>query len=135
MRGSMIYYNRPKESVVSMMEESDYTFYLTGSRFFGGSNSKSDWDYFVEDSKEVRKFLENTGFWMMDKEDSTTTHYGDASMVALYSRNDIHIQVVKDAYLKHRAQAFLTRHANMKSVPKICRRHLWNMALNHVSEC
>lgn len=35
------------ESVESKMQKSDVAFYLTGSKFFGGTHASSDTDYFV----------------------------------------------------------------------------------------
>jgi len=67
-------------SILNKLEYSVFTFYPTGSRYFGGVSSESDWDFFVEDSKEVREFLCQMGFESNDAE-----AYDDSTVVAVWS--------------------------------------------------
>ena len=47
---------------LAALKEAPFEFHLTGSRFFGNAHHDSDWDFFTEDSIEVREFLQNQGF-------------------------------------------------------------------------
>jgi len=50
-------------SVLKILREvSEFKFHLSGSKFFGYSNKKSDTDLFVQDSTQVRRFLQHLGF-------------------------------------------------------------------------
>lgn len=48
--------------ILQQFAESDQTFYLTGSRFFGTERAKSDWDFFVQNSETIRTQLSSWGF-------------------------------------------------------------------------
>jgi hypothetical protein len=48
------------------LDASPFAFYLTGSRFFGGTHSNSDYDFFAEDSLELREILRGLGFYQED---------------------------------------------------------------------
>ena len=43
-------------SVFKMLRQSSYTFYLTGSRYFGNYTENSDWDFFADYNTIVREF-------------------------------------------------------------------------------
>ena len=131
-RVTVIVNERHANSVIGKMEGSNFNFYLTGSRFFGGFTPTSDWDYFVKDSPEVRSFLFNIGFY--EKESDDMTGYDDSTIVSVFEQNDIHIQLVKDAELKARAQKLLSEHTNMRSIPKTARKYLWILALGMLQQ-
>ena len=44
-------------SMVETIRRSPIEFHLTGSRFFGNNTPESDWDFFVEESKDLRFWL------------------------------------------------------------------------------
>jgi hypothetical protein len=118
------------ESVIAKMESSTIDFYLTGSRFFGGANPGSDWDYFARDSRTAREFLSSLGFYPVIDIDMAI--YDDSTIVSVYERNDVQVQLVKDAILKNSAQQFLAENCNMRAIPKESRKHLWNLAIRMV---
>jgi hypothetical protein len=121
----MIVNQRHVDSTIGKMEGSNFEFHLTGSRFFGGFKPSSDWDYFVQDSNEVRDFLVNIGF---DMQEDPIFAYDDITIVSLFTKNDIHVQIVQNAKLKAEAQQLLSEFAKIKAVPKEYRRYFWNFA-------
>lgn len=98
-------------SIVKEMRNSEFTFYLTGSRFWGNYNYQSDWDFFTQDSPEVRTWLKKFNF----VEYSNDTHYSsDDQCLSVYNFkgssepfDHIHIQVVADVEIKKIIQAIL----------------------------
>ena len=88
-------------NVLDEMEKSEFDFFLTGSRFFGGHRSDSDYDFFVDnasiDGKRVELFLSKLGF-------NTQEYplYKDEQTVEVYKHKHfpIHIQITEDATLK-----------------------------------
>jgi len=47
---------------ISLLEGSQFRFGLTGSRFFGHANSGSDYDFYTDNTQEVKDFLTGLGF-------------------------------------------------------------------------
>lgn len=68
---------------VEMILKHSHSFYLTGSRFFGGVTEKSDWDFFTLYDKEVRRELLDYGF----KRNSDEIYSGDTEIVEVLSKN------------------------------------------------
>ena len=92
--------------VLLSLENSSFTFYPTGSRYLGGViEASSDWDFIVEDSSDVRLFLEERGFennledgYASDETIAAVyTYYGNKSRVKGLSKIDI--QVVDNNHL------------------------------------
>lgn len=91
-------------SVRDAMAHSDIAFYLTGSQFFGNSRANSDWDYFTEDNYNTKQFLENLGFVV----DSVSYNNDTSVVLVMYHRGEnIHVQFVKDVWVKSFAQEVL----------------------------
>ena len=44
------------------LEFSEFNFYLTGSRFFGGISNTSDWDFVTENNDKIENYLVSIGF-------------------------------------------------------------------------
>jgi len=65
---------------VCALIESDIPVYLTGSRYFGGENQNSDWDFFTEFSADTIAKLLMRGYRSVPK----TTNYSDRALFALY---------------------------------------------------
>lgn len=91
---------------------SKFDFYQTGSRYWGTPNENSDWDFFVQDSQQVREFLEKLGF----NNNSEATYRGDVCCRAVYvfdlhedRKLRVEVQLVSDAVLKHVVQETLKR--------------------------
>lgn len=53
-------------SVVLQLLKSDQQYYLTGSRYFGGVNDNSDWDFIAKNCNEVLTELVDMGFLEVD---------------------------------------------------------------------
>ena len=52
----------PLQSALSRLHNSNFEFYLTGSRHFGGARQDSDWDFIAAHNKEIKDFLLSLGF-------------------------------------------------------------------------
>jgi len=117
---------------ITEMENSNFKFFLTGSRFFGTHHENSDWDFFVEDSPQIRKVLENWGFVEENK-----YHYFDmlTNIVYAHKQANIHVQCVKNARIKEHIQNSLLettkKHPNFWTYLPKCYRHLvWKAMTN-----
>ena len=99
------------DRVLAMLQESDFDFYLTGSRYFGNPRGESDYDFFVQHSEAVAEYLENLGFRADNK--AFAYYDGDPSLIKLYFQEirmcgpHYHIQLVKDAQAKNHIQEIL----------------------------
>jgi hypothetical protein len=131
------------------MASSPFNFYLTGSRFFGYHSEMSDWDYFVEDTVEVREFLTNLGFsdmatpilrpswdcWNDQGSSRLSEKFYDlqnmqgTNAIFEHSKTHIHVQLVQDPILKNEIQILLKKHGFPWSVAnKRQLRKIWNLA-------
>lgn len=89
-----------KYSMFDTMRDSEFEFFLTGSRYFGTDNSGSDYDFFVQDCPEIHNWLIKNSFRAI-----LNARYGrDSLTVVVYRYRDIDVQVVKNAGLKNVAQ-------------------------------
>ena len=128
-----------------LLDRSEFNFYLTGSRFFKTESPISDFDYFVQDSQEVRNFLHDNSFHTVGALGLVPPQYLDEQTVNVVYRDDIHIQLVKDVTVKHQAQELLRFFPElMKELeppffgsdlegPKDRRSLLWNRLYDYVS--
>lgn len=106
-----------KMSVRYKLRDCPYEFYLTGSRYFGNTRPASDWDFFTTWTQRCEDFLRSIGFKCIHG-----SAYKDMQLVKLMrwmppppespvdppSREpQIDIQMVRDAGLKERAQAYI----------------------------
>lgn len=98
----------PMPAIIREMEKSDFSFYLTGSRFWGNTHSDSDWDFFTDDCEAVRQWLRQNGF---EHYRSTSSYAGDGQCNAVFvlgdvsdGRNLVQVQVVKSATVKNTIQ-------------------------------
>ncbi len=118
----------------------EHTFYLTGSRFFGGWKSNSDWDFFAQYSPEICKWLIDNRFTLLC---DPRTKYNDDECVKVYRYQkfgqspsiptfQIDVQLVKDAGLKLQIQNMMKSHFqfmhlyNNTCKDKVTRSILWN---------
>lgn len=88
---------REKTPLLQALHISPYTFVLCGSHRFGNSTPSSDWDFWTEDSPELRLLLEDLGFHNM-----SDAHYEDpGETVAVYRHEEqpIDICIQKSLYL------------------------------------
>ena len=107
--------------------------YLTGSRFFRTSTPDSDWDFFLKDTAENRKWLTSLGFKTKNDRPDAVSHYNDADLIEVmhYNRDGVAIdmQLVHDVGRRLRAQQLLKSwgllHGNKANRSKI-----WSFALS-----
>lgn len=119
----------PITQMIRQLEDSPFDFYLTGSRFFQNPNHDSDWDFFVQDSKEVHQWLLKRGF-------RTLSHayvYRDKQTLHVFRFRHyplIDVQCVHDVRIKRIAQEIIRVHPESvhKSVGVIERTQVWNRA-------
>lgn len=78
-------------TIHGLLSESQFRFYLTGSRYFGSTTSTSDWDFFVADTPEVTNWLTNNGFSLVEG-----AYNNDPNITTVYAKDDYHIQLVAD---------------------------------------
>lgn len=60
--------------LVSCLRNSKFKFFLTGSRYFGGYTTVSDWDFFVDSNVESLNFIKGLGFLPLDLSESEVIH-------------------------------------------------------------
>lgn len=113
------------EEILMKLRNSQFTFQLTGSKFFGGYTEGSDLDFFTEDNVRVHIWLKDQGF----TRHSTSPHgeYSDCNVAAVYGLANIHIILVLDVELKQYIQLWLFEHCNweMMNENKTTRARLW----------
>lgn len=128
-----------KDAVLFALNQSSFTFYLTGSRFFGGNSSTSDHDFYVDGSKDyvnLETFLRSIGFYLdFETEDS----YTDDLIMAVFKHPEgVHVQIVRDIEAKTDVQntlgasdvhylgaKFTFGHAFTKDI----RKYIWQVAV------
>ena len=129
-----------QDTVQSLLDRSEFHFYLTGGRFFKTESPISDCDYFVQDSREVRSFLGNEGFrgleW--DYEEMQNQDYKDHQTVVVLASEDCgtHIQLVENAAIKEKAQELLLAFPELVKALEVLkdrRSFLWNRLYDYVS--
>lgn len=124
---------------VVKMIESEHNFHLTGSRFFGNSTNQSDWDFFIQDSPQVRNWLVANNF----KINKNSKYYSDDSCVDVYRyyitdyKIDAHwidVQIVNDVSLKIKAQDLIKLTVPPNALEnKAFARIVWRLALESLS--
>jgi len=87
------------------IQESEYDFQLTGSRFFGTEKENSDYDFFTQDYLSLADWLRAHDFINITQ--VVPTNYADPLVVAIYQKGKVHIQAVNDAPLKQDIQECL----------------------------
>lgn len=131
-------------SVVEWIKASPKTFALTGSRYFGGANEDSDWDFFVEHDNNLYDFLLSQGFVDISRREvdivqGNTNLYSDDSIVQVMEKictdGVVQIQLLQVGMfaLKLAAQKFLKHAFVMPAIPKVQRKAMWNVAMKTVA--
>lgn len=93
-------------SALQILADSEYTFFLTGSRRFGHAASGSDWDFFVQKDGEVESWLVKHGF---------TRLTGDAAYkgipgTTVYRKENVDVQVRVNAEQFEKINCWLDTH-------------------------
>lgn len=131
-------------SVVEWIKASPRAFALTGSRYFGGTNEDSDWDFFVGHDDNLYDFLLSQGFLDISRREvdivqGNTNLYSDDSIVQVMEKicidGIVQIQLLQKGMfdLKLAAQKFLKHTFVMPAIPKDQRKAMWNVAMKTVS--
>jgi len=107
-------------SVLALMN-SQFSFYITGSRYFKTNTLQSDWDFFVEKNEEVEEFLIDQGFFL-----DSQASYSDPSIYKVYinPNDNVQVQVIFDVELKRLAQMVIKR-KNLITTDKEINRYIW----------
>lgn len=120
-------------SVFAEMQTPQFVFHLTGSQFFGNARADSDYDFLVQDSLEVREFLQSLGFKKL-----YNSGYDDSSIVAVFHYHGVNepsvdVQCVENLEVKLKAQGII-RDCYGSDLPKERseRCKLWNLVLRTV---
>lgn len=82
-------------NALTLIQTLPFEFYLTGSRYLGTETPESDWDFFVEDSQELRSTLVKH-FFVVDE----TSYPEDPTFVIVYKKDNVHVQVLQNAKVK-----------------------------------
>ncbi len=111
-------------SVLGLMN-SQFSFYLTGSRYFNTNTPQSDWDFFVEKNEDVEEFLIDQGFFIDNQ-----ASYSDSSVYKVYinPNDNVQVQVIFDAKLKVLAQTVIKR-KNLITTNKEINRYIWEATI------
>ncbi len=131
-------------SVVEWIKGSSKVFALTGSRYFGGTNENSDWDFFVEHDDNLYDFLLSQGFVNISRREvdivqGNTNLYSDDSIVQVIEKvcidGVVQIQLLQKGMfaLKLAAQKFLKHTFVMPVIPKDQRKAMWDVAMRTVA--
>lgn len=85
-----------REKILQQLQSSPFQFHLTGSRFFGGYDALSDYDFFVmNEPGRLDPFLEQAGFFCSNNE-----NYTDSSIEAIYKHPcEIDIQIIEPDFM------------------------------------
>lgn len=108
------------EEALMDIRESQFVFFLTGSRFFETAKADSDYDFFLQDSEDVRDWLDDHAFEEVSEESLV---YPDPLTGGVYKKGEVHVQLTIDAALKRRIQECL-KESGLMHVPGIYRNKL-----------
>ncbi len=117
-------------STLFSLHSSPYSFYLTGSRFFGHAKEDSDFDFFTLASPDCRDFLIKNGF-----KEVPLTYYSDSTIVKLFENGlNFHVQMVTDIEIKKTAQRIIynlykLRYVNLRVMSKVLASQLWTAVI------
>jgi hypothetical protein len=123
------------KGLLAVLDNSEFTFYLTGSRFFGGARADSDWDFMAETSKELKDFLCDNRFLY-----ESCNYSRDRWTTAVFANSNngtaVHVQLCTDVESKLRAQKWILEHDNGLFLPLLRRAQFshipWEKAFNAV---
>ena len=122
--------------VLKAMEDSQFEFFLTGSRYFGGYHEGSDYDFFVLESTGVEEWLRAKDFHL----DMESQYENDPTFAKVFSlKTDIgwiQVQLIKPEEFKRKqvVQRLLYNRYGKNGLPgdKIAKCELWRLAYSIV---
>lgn len=121
----VIFRNSIQERILDQLQNSVITFYLTGSRYFGiNEDETADYDFFVQEGVNVEEELRRFGFVKLAGNLNVVkyTDYNTAS-VYFHSLANIHVQVSKNAILKHITQQLIMKNLILRVELKEARKN------------
>ena len=123
--------NIKQMEIVSRLQQSEFKFYLTGSRFFGDPRPDSDWDFFCGWDVGIYSFLKSLGFEVIPRVNMLITDkqlYDDDNCAIVYRHEcGVDVQFQYNLRKKFMAQQVIAmRYSTKGIVPKEKRRELWN---------
>lgn len=124
-----------RERILRQLQESEWEFYLTGSRFFKNNGEESDWDFFAELSDAKIDFLKSLGF-KLGLPGSRYDHYIDQEIVMVMRHScGIDVQLVQNANVKNAAQDLIwimNLSSSICKTDKALRNRTWKRAYQYV---
>ena len=125
-------------NTLALLAMSNYTFYQTGSRYFGTETAESDWDFFTAQydeggfSTHVEEFLQKHGFKRCGKEQAEK--YNDNITCGVYEKDNVHVQLVMNINRKIAMQKILKDTGVLNTrVDKAVAKQLWKVAYHATS--
>lgn len=117
--------------IVKVLRESEYQFYLTGSRYFQSSSELEghDWDFFCQNSKGVINFLKGIGFQRKRK----PAYIKDSQTVEVYTHQAVDVQVVNSVRIKQASQLLL-KELGVIGGSKELNQMFWNVMYTSILE-
>ena len=90
------------EAILDSLNFSQFTFYLTGSRWLECHRTNSDYDFFATNSQEIQSFLKLLDFEELDFD---KTSYGlDPGVLKVFRKENVDVQLVESAELRSQMQ-------------------------------
>jgi len=113
---------------VKHLHVASYMFRLTGSRYFGSWQRRSDFDFFTENTASINSYLKSKGFVIVLSGD-----YTDALTDLVYRKGKVHVQIINNVLLKQRIQKAINDSGVigtiMRGSVKEITRKLWDLGV------
>lgn len=114
----------PITKILIAMEESEFDFWGTGSRF-ASFKTTGDFDFFVESSGRMVQFLKDLGFL----NDANLAYHDSLVTNVMKHRSGVDVQLTVDVDMKKAARDFIAVSRIEYTVDKDNRRQIWNMVI------
>lgn len=122
-------YKTEADKLLAQLEQSEFQFFLTGSRFFGTNNPNSDYDLFCEENPKIEQFLTDLGFVSL----KDNFYHGEVTDIntakvfrSLLCVPSIDVQLVKLVDLKVELQTYLLANKIRVPITKSVQRTFWD---------
>jgi hypothetical protein len=129
---TMLFSNPETRRAMTFINEQFQEFWLTGSRFFGHSDERSDWDFFTEYTPHMEACLVEAGFQVFDGRHEPT-YIGMQKCHQIYILGGVQVQLIEGAAEKNWLQLQIKRTVNMGSLNKDQRKQVWKLAYQIVT--
>ena len=123
----MIYNDVNYQSALDVIRDSEFEFYLTGSRRFGTANRFSDYDFYTQDTQEVRDFLLQNDFLTIE------SSYFDSNCTLVMRRENVDVQLRRNIELYTRAVEYLEKCPYLLDGTPQERTNVWNKVMRGLS--